>query len=327
MGRSVSWTTRRAPERRTVRDSSGAARGTALPATRTGGTGRRAPRAGPPGSLRPVDDAAERLRDVYEGLAGALVAHPETGVLWRRERRHLTGLRRAGVARVMGRAAGLVVGELRRVRAELSADDAELLAWAGASVLGSVSDHRVPWMCSAPPSPGPPLPRARRGGRARWCRAVDHPPRTAPQGRGTPVPESRLPRGDDGGHRRGRGYRRAEHLQPSAARPSCCRPSPTGSVSGCVRPPAVRRLTSTGRRGRPWTCWSAPTSTPCWTTATSWWGPTSARARTCPAPPRRSCVASSGPTPGTGGPAHRPGRAADLRLRMLSVARSRRRTP
>ncbi|MDX2937647.1 TetR/AcrR family transcriptional regulator [Streptomyces ipomoeae] len=88
-------------------------------------------------------DPEERLRGVFEELTAYLISHPEVGVLWRRERRHLAGPERAAVALIMGRAADLLVGELRRLRTELTPTDAELLAWAGVSVLGSISDHQV----------------------------------------------------------------------------------------------------------------------------------------------------------------------------------------
>jgi AcrR family transcriptional regulator len=88
-------------------------------------------------------DPAERLRGVYEELAAHVIGHRDVGTLWRRERRHLHRRERAAMARIMARAADLIIDELRRMRPQLPVHDAEVLAWAGASVLGSVSDHRV----------------------------------------------------------------------------------------------------------------------------------------------------------------------------------------
>jgi AcrR family transcriptional regulator len=96
-----------------------------------------------PGAPSTPTDPAERLRGVFEDLAAHTIGHPEVGALWRRERRHLAGPQRSAIAGLMTRAADLIAGELRRLRPELTAADAELLAWAGASVLGSISDHRV----------------------------------------------------------------------------------------------------------------------------------------------------------------------------------------
>ncbi|MEU9210993.1 TetR family transcriptional regulator [Streptomyces sp. NPDC048415] len=96
-----------------------------------------------PGAPNASADPADRLRGVYEELAAHVIRHREVGALWRRERRHLHGPQRAAMARIMARAADLIVDELRRMRPELPTADAELLAWAGASVLGSISDHRV----------------------------------------------------------------------------------------------------------------------------------------------------------------------------------------
>lgn len=88
-------------------------------------------------------EPGERLRGVYRELAAFVVKMPEFGVLWRRERRHLNREDAAMTAAMMGRVAALLIGELRRLRPELAAADAELLSWGALSVLGSVSDHRV----------------------------------------------------------------------------------------------------------------------------------------------------------------------------------------
>ncbi|MFK0280926.1 TetR/AcrR family transcriptional regulator [Streptomyces sp. NPDC090499] len=86
---------------------------------------------------------AERLCGAFEALAAHMISHPEVGALWRRERRHLPAPRRSGTARLMAQIADLVVSELHRLLTELATADAEVRAWAGASVLGSISDHRV----------------------------------------------------------------------------------------------------------------------------------------------------------------------------------------
>jgi AcrR family transcriptional regulator len=64
-------------------------------------------------------------------------------VMWRREYRHLAPEDAADLAKRMGEATGAVVAELRALRPELEAADAELVAWAALSVMGSISDHRV----------------------------------------------------------------------------------------------------------------------------------------------------------------------------------------
>jgi AcrR family transcriptional regulator len=84
-----------------------------------------------------------RVRGALEALARLVVQRPELGALWRRERRHLAPGDLAAMMELAGRPSGLIVGELLRMRPELGADDAALLAWAATSVFGSVSDHRV----------------------------------------------------------------------------------------------------------------------------------------------------------------------------------------
>ncbi|MGC4998446.1 TetR/AcrR family transcriptional regulator [Streptomyces sp. DT195] len=88
-------------------------------------------------------DKGERLGGAYGELAAFVVKMPEFGVLWRRERRHLGHEEAAVTAALMRSVAAPLVGELRRLRPELTEEDAELLSWGALSVLGSVSDHRV----------------------------------------------------------------------------------------------------------------------------------------------------------------------------------------
>ncbi|NUR30603.1 MAG: TetR family transcriptional regulator [Catenulispora sp.] len=87
--------------------------------------------------------SARRLRTVYRDLAAFVIRRPEFGVMWRREYRHLAPSDAAELAKRMGQASDTAVVEIRRLRPDLPADDAELLSWAALSVLGSISDHRV----------------------------------------------------------------------------------------------------------------------------------------------------------------------------------------
>jgi AcrR family transcriptional regulator len=93
--------------------------------------------------LAGIPDPAHRLRTVYRDLAAFVIRRPEFGVMWRREYRHLAPADAAELAKRMGQASDTAVVEIRRLRPALTADDAELLAWAALSVLGSISDHRV----------------------------------------------------------------------------------------------------------------------------------------------------------------------------------------
>jgi AcrR family transcriptional regulator len=92
---------------------------------------------------RDAADPAARLAAVIRALAAWVVRHPEFGVLWRREFRHLAEPDAAELAERMSAGPVEMIDELRRARPELDADDARLLVWAALSVLGSVSDHRI----------------------------------------------------------------------------------------------------------------------------------------------------------------------------------------
>lgn len=81
--------------------------------------------------------------DPYGALAAATIAHPEFGVLWRRERRHLAPEDAALAAERMGQVERVLKAAIGAERPELSAADADLLAWAVLSVYGSIADHRV----------------------------------------------------------------------------------------------------------------------------------------------------------------------------------------
>lgn len=83
------------------------------------------------------------VADPYGALAAATIAHPEFGVLWRRERRHLAPEDAALAAERMGQVERVLKAAVGAARPELSAADADLLAWAVLSVYGSIADHRV----------------------------------------------------------------------------------------------------------------------------------------------------------------------------------------
>ena len=93
--------------------------------------------------LAGMSDPAERLRRTYRDLAAFVIRRPEFGVMWRREYRHLAPEDAADLAKRMGEASAAVVADLRTLRPELEAADAELVAWAALSVMGSISDHRA----------------------------------------------------------------------------------------------------------------------------------------------------------------------------------------
>ena len=88
-------------------------------------------------------EAGERLDALVRAFAAYVVRHPEFGVLWRREFRHLAPGDAAELAERMRSGPAVPVAELRRMRPELDAADAHLIAWSALSVLGSVSDHRI----------------------------------------------------------------------------------------------------------------------------------------------------------------------------------------
>ncbi|MFJ4783993.1 TetR/AcrR family transcriptional regulator [Streptomyces sp. NPDC088794] len=83
------------------------------------------------------------LSAVYAGLAALVVARPEFGMLWRRERRHLAPEDAAEVRKRAIRIGAPLIRALQSRRPELESSDASLLTWGAFSVLGSISDHRV----------------------------------------------------------------------------------------------------------------------------------------------------------------------------------------
>ncbi|NUP53947.1 MAG: TetR/AcrR family transcriptional regulator, partial [Catenulispora sp.] len=86
---------------------------------------------------------ADRLRTTYRDLASFVIRHPEFGVMWRREYRHLAPADAAELAKRMSEASDTALAEIRELRPSLPPADAELLSWAALSVFGSISDHRV----------------------------------------------------------------------------------------------------------------------------------------------------------------------------------------
>ncbi|WP_410651754.1 TetR/AcrR family transcriptional regulator [Amycolatopsis sp. cmx-4-54] len=76
-------------------------------------------------------------------LAAQAVERREVAALWRWEGRHLPREERREIRRRSGAVLEAWSKALRALRPELTADDAELLCWAGLSVFGSVSVHHT----------------------------------------------------------------------------------------------------------------------------------------------------------------------------------------
>ncbi|WP_326719590.1 TetR/AcrR family transcriptional regulator [Streptomyces sp. NBC_00243] len=81
--------------------------------------------------------------EVYAQLAALVVAWPEFGILWRRERRHLAPEDAVDVRKHAARISTPLIRALRNQRPELGPSEASLLTWGALSVLGSISEHRV----------------------------------------------------------------------------------------------------------------------------------------------------------------------------------------
>ncbi|MGO8936855.1 MAG: TetR/AcrR family transcriptional regulator [Mycobacterium sp.] len=99
-------------------------------------------------ALDTLDDAFtaaedERLPDVPQALAAAVLRHRGVGVLWRRESRQLAPADhrefRAAIDQIAARFSALI----RARRPALEAVEAELLAWSGLAVATSVSLHSL----------------------------------------------------------------------------------------------------------------------------------------------------------------------------------------
>ena len=249
--------------------------------------------------------------DPYGALAAATIAHPEFGVLWRRERRHLAPEDAALAAERMGQVERVLKTAIGAARPELSAADADLLAWAVLSVYGSIADHRVR-------IPGPRfeallaeiaadvaatvLPAAdgrspERAGPRRG--ALRDPPRAAPGRRGPHVLGPRIPRGHHGGHRRRRRHRRPLRLHALRGqdRPAQDRRRPHrgAPARGDGRDPGRRAATGP----RPCPGWRP--ASPRWSSTTATCSaPISRRATTCPTGTAPSRGATSAPWSTTG---------------------------
>ncbi|MGW3287403.1 TetR/AcrR family transcriptional regulator [Streptomyces sp. NPDC001002] len=89
------------------------------------------------------DDTGPELPEAYAQLAALVVARPEFGMIWRRERRHLAPEDAIEVRRRAVRIGTPLIRALRNQRPELGSSEASLLTWGALSVLGSISDHRV----------------------------------------------------------------------------------------------------------------------------------------------------------------------------------------
>ncbi|KFZ79882.1 TetR family transcriptional regulator [Amycolatopsis sp. MJM2582] len=76
-------------------------------------------------------------------LAAQAVERREVAALWRWEGRHLPREQRREIRRRSGAVLEAWSKALRALRPDLTADDAELLCWAGLSVFGSVSVHHT----------------------------------------------------------------------------------------------------------------------------------------------------------------------------------------
>jgi AcrR family transcriptional regulator len=72
-----------------------------------------------------------------------LVLEREEALLWKRERRHLTGAEQLEFRRTLRTVLGLAVEILRKARPAMAAADADLLGWAVLSVYSSTRDYRA----------------------------------------------------------------------------------------------------------------------------------------------------------------------------------------
>jgi AcrR family transcriptional regulator len=84
------------------------------------------------------------LEEMVEGLSATAGVRRDLGVLWNRETRHLDDARRAHMRSRFFAFLDRFATQLRAVRPELSADDADLLAWCVLGVLTSPSYHSTP---------------------------------------------------------------------------------------------------------------------------------------------------------------------------------------
>ncbi|KKW65806.1 helix-turn-helix domain-containing protein [Mycolicibacterium elephantis] len=90
-------------------------------------------------ALRTADDTA----DIAGVLAGAVLRPRTVGVLWRREAHNLTDVDRKRVRTIAKRIGRRLSVHLRDRRPELTAEDADLLAWCALGVANSISFHNL----------------------------------------------------------------------------------------------------------------------------------------------------------------------------------------
>ena len=94
-----------------------------------------------------LDDAVSNAPSIDEFVAGRAAAARERhslAALWMREARHLPEDDRRELRRRVRAVAHKLAELVRTARPELSAEDADLLAWALLSVFASLSTHRIP---------------------------------------------------------------------------------------------------------------------------------------------------------------------------------------
>ncbi len=99
-------------------------------------------------ALDTLDDAFsaaedERLPDVSQALAAAVLRHRGVGVLWHRESRQLASADRSVFRAAIDQIATRFAALIRARRPALEAVEAELLAWSGLAVATSVSLHSL----------------------------------------------------------------------------------------------------------------------------------------------------------------------------------------
>ncbi len=99
-------------------------------------------------ALDTLDDAFtaaedERLPDVSQALAAAVLRHRGVGVLWHRESRQLAPADRREFRTAIDQIAARFAALIRARRPALEAVEAELLAWSGLAVATSVSLHSL----------------------------------------------------------------------------------------------------------------------------------------------------------------------------------------
>lgn len=95
------------------------------------------------GTLDEALQGADASADLARVLARLVLDHRTVGVLWRREGRHLTEQDRKRLNRVARRIGDRLAQHIRTRRPEVTAPQADLLAWCALGVANSVSFHRL----------------------------------------------------------------------------------------------------------------------------------------------------------------------------------------